>query len=136
MVKIRDLAKELGISSSKIINFLKNSAFAFPYKLGEYYELDSFWESKVRTHFHDKNSSTRSTFLGDLARELNVDPENITRFLMRYYGQSFPSNSDTYYLSGYWVDLVKKYKNYVVNPGQPAAVEPQKTYISILAKEL
>lgn len=122
MVKIRDLAKELGVGSSEIIYFLKNSAFAFPYKLCEYYEIDSFWESKVRNYFHGKNSSRM--FIGDLALELNVEPENITRFLMRYYGQNFSKESDTNYLGEYWVDTVKKYKNYVVNPEKP--IEQQK----------
>lgn len=146
MVKIRDLAKELGVGSSEIIYFLKNSAFAFSYKLGEYYEIDTFWESKVRSHFHQcknrKNLSGGTVFVGDLAAELNIQPAKIIDYLLDNYPDKF-TNTPQYFhnnkLSVYDLDQVWVQKIRTVFSKKSVSsksIEQLKTSISDLAKKL
>ncbi len=119
MMKISDLAKELCVSSDKIIFFLKKSSpFTFSgVNLNEKSSIDNFWESKVRNHFSgesDKSgadlqqkSSGERVFIGDLAAELGVEPEIIRSCLMKMYPHKFRCIEDTYSIEEAYASIIR-----------------------------
>ena len=112
MKKIKDLARELSVSSDDIIFFLKHSAFAFKHKLSTEYAIDSVWEEKVRNLMKRSGPrqkvQERRKYVWELALELGVKSEFIIEFLKSNYSFFSHSNLDAGSLmSERWVTIVR-----------------------------
>ena len=140
MMKISDLAKELGVSSSDIINFLREKdSFAFSKSSGVNGNaaIDNFWESKVRNHFGgetDKSDvhpqpeqhkpASKKVFIGDLAAELGIDREIIRNYLMKNYPREFRYVQDTYSIGEPYLSKIR------TNPAFKYSRKPAETKTS------